>query len=105
MTRPYICYTVFGWNHERATIDNVEAHGIIQEVASFYRKEKEDCDTDFSHICVQSVSMAGRVDTNAKMSPVPARQQHRSNAEAQTTKMYFKRNVAIPIRPHHHEYQ
>ena len=91
-------------SRERATVDNVEARGIIQEVASFYRKEKEDCDTDFSHICVQSVSMAGRVDTNAEMSPVPSRQQHRSNAEVQTPKKYFKRNVAIPPRPHH-QYQ
>ena len=70
----------------------------------FYRKEKEDCDTDFSHIYVQSVSMAGRVDTTAKMSQVSSRQQHRSNAEAQTPAKYFKRNVAIPTRPHR-EYQ
>ena len=53
MTRPYLCYTFFGWNHQKATIDNVEAHRIIQEVASVYRKEKEDCNTDFSHIYVQ----------------------------------------------------
>ena len=67
----------------------MEAHEIIQEVASFYRREKKDCDTDFSHIYMQSALIAGRVDTNAKMSQVSSRQQHRSNAEAQTPKKVF----------------
>ena len=73
---------------------------MIQEVASFYRKEREDCDANFSHIYVQSVSMAGKVGTNAEMPRISSRQQHRSNAEVQTPKEYFKQNDAIHLLDH-----
>jgi len=41
--------------------------------------------------------MVGKVDINSEMSRISSRQQHRSNAEAQTPKEYFKQNVAIPL--------
>ena len=60
---------------------------MSQEVAGFYRKRKKDCDTDppgtdVSHIYVQSVSMAGKVCTNAEMPRISSREQHHFNAEA-----------------------
>ena len=48
----------------------------------------------------QSVSMAEKVGTAAKMPQLTSRQQHRSNAEAQTPKEYFQTNVAIPLLDH-----
>ena len=52
---------------QRATVDIVEAHDMIAEAGSFYRKEREDCGTNFSHIYNQSVSMAEKVGTAAEM--------------------------------------
>ncbi|PFX12621.1 Zinc finger MYM-type protein 1 [Stylophora pistillata] len=86
--------------HQRATVDIVEAHHRITEVGSFYRKEKEDCGTNFSHIYNQSVSMAEKVGTAAEMPRLTSRQQHRPNAEAQTPREYFQRNVAILLPDH-----
>ena len=85
---------------QRATIDIVEAHDMITEVGSFYRKEREECGTNFSRIYNQSVSMAEKVGTAAEMPRITSRQQHRSNAEAQTPREYFQRNVAIPLLDH-----
>ena len=85
---------------QRATVDIVEAHDMIREVGSFYRKEKEDCCTNVSRIYNQSVSMAEKVDIAAEMPRLTSRQQHRSNAEAQTAREYFQRNVAIPLLDH-----
>ena len=83
---------------QRATVDIVEAHDMITEVGSFYRKEREDCGTNFSLIYNQSVSMAEKVGTAAEMPRLTSRQQHRrSSAEAQTPKEYLQRNVAIPL--------
>ena len=48
----------------------------------------------------QSVSMAEKVGTAAEMPQLTSRQQHRSNAEAQTPKEYFQTNVAIPLLDH-----
>ena len=84
----------------RASIDIVEAHEMIQEVASFYRKERQNCDVSVSHIYVQSESMSGKVGTYAEMPRISLRQQRRSNAEAQTPREYFKRNVTIPLLDH-----
>ena len=67
---------------QRATVDIVEAHDIIIEVGSFYRKQREDCGTNFSHIYNQCVSMAEKVGTSAEMPRLTSRQQHCSNAEA-----------------------
>jgi len=85
---------------QRATVDIVEAHDMITEVGSFYRKEREDCGTNFSCIYNQSVSMAEKVGTAAEMPRLTSRQQHRSNAEAQTPREYFQRNVSIPLLDH-----
>ena len=85
---------------QRATVDIVEAHDMITEVGSFYRKEREDCCTNVSRIYNQSVSMAEKVGTAAEMPRLTSRQQHRSNAEAQTSREYFQRNVAIPLLDH-----
>ena len=41
--------------------------------------------------------MAEKVATAAEMPRLTSRQQHRSNAEAQTPREYFQRNVAIPL--------
>ena len=73
---------------------------MITEVGSFYRKEREDCGTNFSHIYNQSISMAEKVGTAAKMPRLTSRQQHRSNTETQTLRGYFQRNVAIPLLDH-----
>ena len=73
---------------------------MIAEVGSFYRKEREECGTNFSRIYNQSVSMAEKVGTAAEMPRITSRQQHRSNAEAQTPREYFQRNVAIPLLDH-----
>ena len=35
---------------QRATVDIVEAYDMITELGSFYRKEREDCGTNFSRI-------------------------------------------------------
>ncbi|KAK2561865.1 hypothetical protein P5673_015259 [Acropora cervicornis] len=67
---------------QRATVDIVEAHDIITEVGSSYRKQREDCGTNFSHIYNQCVSMTEKVGTAAEMPRLTSRQQHRSNAEA-----------------------
>ena len=44
--------------------------------------------------------MAEKVGTAAEMPRLTPRQQHRSNAEAQTPREYFQRNVAIPLLDH-----
>ncbi|XP_078363884.1 52 kDa repressor of the inhibitor of the protein kinase-like [Oculina patagonica] len=85
---------------QRAALDIVEAHGMITEVASFYRKQREDCDKTFSAVYTQSVAMAEKVGTAAEMPRITSRQQHRSNTEAQNPKIYFQRNVAIPLLDH-----
>ena len=77
---------------QRATVDIVEAHDMITEVGSFYRKQREDCGTNFSHIYNQCVAMAEKVGTAAEMPRLTSRQQHRSNAEARTPREYFQRN-------------
>ena len=41
-----------------------------------------------------------KVGTNVEMPRISSKQQHRSNAEAQTPKKYFKRNVMIPLLDH-----
>ena len=61
---------------------------------------KEGSITNFSRIYNQSVSMAEKVGTAAEMPRLTPRQQHRSNAEAQTPREYFQRNVAIPLLDH-----
>ena len=48
----------------------------------------------------QSVSLAEKVGTAAEMPRLTSRQQHRSNAEIQTPREYFQRNVAIPLLDH-----
>ena len=48
----------------------------------------------------QSVSVAEKVGPAAEMPRLTSRQQHRSNAEAQTAGEYFQRNVAIPLLDH-----
>ena len=52
---------------QRATVDIVEAHDMITEAGSFYRKEREDCGRNVSLIYNQSVSMAEKVGTAAEM--------------------------------------
>ena len=44
---------------QRATVDIVEAHDMITEVGSFYRKEREDCGTNFSRHSLQSKRFNG----------------------------------------------
>jgi len=44
--------------------------------------------------------MAEKVGTAAEMLRLTSRQQHRSNAEAQTPAEYFQRNVTIPLLDH-----
>lgn len=41
-------YSAPGWKLQRASVDIVEAQGMIKEVDNFYRKEREDYDTNFS---------------------------------------------------------
>ena len=84
---------------QRATVFIVEAHDMITEVGSFYRKEREDCGTNFCCTYNQSISMA-EMGTAAKMPRLTSGQQHRSNAEAQTPREYCQRNVAIPLLDH-----
>ena len=73
---------------------------MITEVGSLYCKEKKDCGTNLSRIYNRSVSMAEKVGTAAEMPRLTSRQQHRSNAEAQTPREYFQRNVTIPLLDH-----
>ena len=44
---------------QRATVDIVEAHDMITEVGSFYRKEREDCGTNLSRHSLQSKRFSG----------------------------------------------
>ena len=44
--------------------------------------------------------MAEKVGTAGEMPRLTSRQQHRSIAEAQTPREYFKRNVTIPLLDH-----
>ena len=46
--------------------------------------------------------MAEKVGTAAEMPRLTSRQQHRSNAEAQTPRENFQRNVSIPLLDHNH---
>lgn len=56
---------------QRATVDIVEAHDMITEVGSFYRKQREDCGTNFSHIYNQCISMTEKVGTAQDNSIAP----------------------------------
>ena len=85
---------------QRATVDMVDAQDMITEVGSLYCKERKDCGTNFSRIYNRSVSMVEKVITAAEMPRLISRQQHRSNAEAQTPREYFQRNVIIPLLDH-----
>lgn len=85
---------------QTATVDMVEDLDMITEVGSLYCKERKDCGTNFSRIYNRSVSMAEKVVTAAEMPRLTSSQQHRSNAEAQTPREYFQRNVTIPLLDH-----
>ena len=66
----------------------------------FYREQRQTIETVFVHIYDQAVRMAEKVGTDPSKPRSVGRQQHRSNAPADTIQQYYTRNVAIPFLDH-----
>lgn len=67
---------------QKQTFDIVEAHRMISEVASTYKHEHTDVDTNLSLIFAHSVHMAEKVGAAVVIPRIASRQQHHSNTEA-----------------------
>ena len=85
---------------QRKTLDIVEAHNMIAEVATTYKETRANVDANFSHIFAQGETMAKKIGSQVSMPCLASRQAHRSNAEALCPLEHFKRNVAIPFLDH-----
>ena len=85
---------------QKTTLDIVEAHEMITEVAKVYQQERNNVNSSFAPIYAQSVRMAEKVGRTIGMPRIASRQQHRSNVEASSPCEYFQRNVAIPFLDH-----
>ena len=85
---------------QKTALDIVEAHEMISQVLKMYQDERKEVDSSFAPIYTQSVTMAEKVGTVARMPRITSQQQHRSNTEAGSPREYFQRNVAIPVLDH-----
>ena len=83
---------------QRKSLDIIEAHEMISEVAKVYQTTRTDVDT--SKIFGQAEMMAKKIGSPVSMPRIASRQAHRSNAEAPSPSEHFKRNIAIPFLDH-----
>ena len=85
---------------QRKSLDIIEAHEMISEVAKVYQTTRTDVDTSFGKIFGQAEMMAKKIRSPVSMPHIASRQAHRSNAEAPSPSEDFKRNIDIPFLDH-----
>ena len=85
---------------QSSTLDIIEAHGMIKSIKDVYQRERENMEVGFKAIYDHAVRMADQVGVFPSMPRIAKRQQHRSNAPAESPFDYYNRNVAIPFLDH-----
>ena len=85
---------------QSSTLDIIEAHGMIKSIKDVYQLERENMKGGFKAIYDHAVRMADQVGVIPSMPRIAKRQQHRSNAPAESPFDYYNRNVAIPFLDH-----
>lgn len=81
-------------------VDIIEAHSMIASTRDMYANERTEVDKNFQKIHDHAVRMAEKVGCSPSKPRTAQRQQHRSNAPAETVVEYYKRNCAIPFLDH-----
>lgn len=85
---------------QKRALDIVEAYEEILEITNTYKDERRNVECGFAKIFEHSKRVAEKVGSTIEMPRIASRQQHRSNAAADTPCEYFQRNVAIPLLDH-----
>ena len=85
---------------QSSTLDIIEAHGMIKSIKDVYQRERENMEVGYKAIYDHAVRMADQVGFISSMPRIAKRQQHRSNAPAESPFDYYNRNVAIPFLDH-----
>jgi len=85
---------------QKRTLDIIEAHEEIKDIAKTYRLARENVTSGFAKIFEHSRRIAEKIDFPIQMPHIVSRQRHRSNATADNPSDYFQRNVAIPLLDH-----
>ena len=83
-------------------VDIVAAHKMIGDITQVYSGERANVDSGFHKIYGHAVRMADKVGSqpSKRRSGQNLKQQHHSNAPAETIEEYYKRNSAIPFLDH-----
>ena len=81
-------------------VDIITAQQMVCSIQDVYASERTDIDGGFHRIYEQAVRMAENVGSSPCKPRSAQKQQHRSNAPAETTEEYYKRNCAIPFLDH-----
>lgn len=85
---------------QSTTLDIIDAHAMVDSIKDVYKQERRKVQVGFQAIYDQSVRLAEKVGTIPSMPRITGRQQHRSNATAESVFEYFKKNAAIPFLDH-----
>ena len=85
---------------QSSTLDIIEAHDMIKSIKDVYQRERENMEVGFKAIYDHAVRMADQVGVIPSMPRIAKRQQHRSNAPAESPFEYYNRNVAIHFLDH-----
>ena len=81
-------------------VDIIEAHSMIASTRNMYANERTEVVKNFQKIHDHAVRMAEKVGCSPSKPRAAQRQQHRSNAPAESVVEYYKRNCAIPFLDH-----
>lgn len=81
-------------------MDITEAHPVIARSRDLYAKEHAEVDKNFHKIREHAVRLAEKLERSSSKPRVAQRQQHRSNAPAESVVKHCKMNCAIPFLDH-----
>ena len=83
-------------------VDIIAAHQMISAITDTYKAERAGVEKGFEKVYQPAVRMACQVGTQPShpRSRQDTRQQHRSNAPAETSEQYYRRNCVVPFLDH-----